>query len=297
MKVSAVNSGFAGLLLAGLLVIFNSCNFAQSLEKDLITGLTTRGNGLSCEKVYLSDGEKIIERNAFIYGESIYVNFDGMEGFKRENNNAFPDMQLIVVSEQGDTALYLNDLYAEYTDGIEFSPLELYAEVTVADPMHSENNYTLYVNIKDKRGDGTFRATLDFNIVRDENIRVEGEVLTFEEIYLFSKESAHTITDGKARFNETIYILFEGLEGFIIEDGQVRLGLNMVVKDAEGNIILEEADLFGDGGQNFEDVHAQVASSLVLTGSQIANPVHYEVRIWDKQSAAWISASTEIVVE
>ena len=71
----------------------------------------------------------------------------------------------------------------------------------------------------------------------------------------------------------------------------------MLVKDAEGNIILDESDLFGAGMLSYDDVHTQVAPNLILTGTQIANPVSCVVRIWDKQSPAWISASTELVVE
>jgi hypothetical protein len=285
------------LAVASLLLTLYSCNFAQSVEKDLLTGLTSRGNGLSCDKVYLSDGEDIIERNVFIYGEKFYVNFDGMNGFEKEGKAVFPDMQLVVAGKQGDTALYLNDLYADYKDGIEYDPLQLYAEVTVADPMHSGADYTLYVNIGDKRGDGTFKVSLDFSISRDHKIKVAGDVLSSKEIYLFSQTRGHTIADGKIAFNETIYLLFEGLEGFSVQNGQVQLGLSMLVKDADGNIILDESDLFGDGVLSYDDVHNQVAPNLILTGTQIANPVSCVIRIWDKRSSAWISASTELVVE
>jgi hypothetical protein len=288
---------FKDFILVTLLLSFYSCNFAQSIEKDLLTGLTVKGKGLSSNQVYLSDGESIIKRNAFIYGETFYVNFDGMDGFKKEGGAVFPDMQLLIVSEHGDTALYLRDLYADYERGIELDPLKLYAEVTVADPMHSGIDYTLFVNIGDKKGDGTYDATLDFIVNRDHKIKVEGEQLSSKEIYLFSQAKGHTITDGSVGFNETIYLLFEGLEGFYAQDGQVQLGLSMLVKDADGNIILDESDLFGDRILSHEDVHAQVASSLILTGTQIANPVSCVVRIWDKRSAAWISASAKLVVE
>ena len=85
------------LLLLFLLVFVYSCNFAQSIEKDLETGLTTRGKGLSSEEVFLSDGENIIKRNTFTYGETFYVNFNGMDGFVREKGYAFPDMQLLII--------------------------------------------------------------------------------------------------------------------------------------------------------------------------------------------------------
>jgi hypothetical protein len=81
-----------------------------------------------------------------------------------------------------------------------------------------------------------------------------------------------------------------------VEAGQVHLGLSLEVKDADGNLILDEADLLGDSGMSYEEVNAQLAPNFILTGSQIANPVNCKVRIWDKRSTAWINASTEIVV-
>ena len=285
------------LLVASLLLAVFSCSFAQFVKKDLKTGLTSRGEGISCDQVYLSDGEQIIRWNTFVYGETYYVNFDGIDGLKRENGRAFPDMQLLIVGENGDTAVHYTDMYADYEEGFENDPLELYAEVTVADPMHSGHNYTLYLTISDKRGNGTLESSLDFSIVRDDRIEVEGEKLGYREIYLFSMDSGLTILDGKVSFNETIYFLFEGLDGFSVRDEQVELGLSMLIRDGGGSVILEEADLFEDGIQKYEDVHMQVASRLILTGEEIANPVHYEVRIWDKRSSGWIRASTKLLVE
>jgi hypothetical protein len=283
--------------VASLIPAICQNNYAQSVWKDLETGLTTRGNGLSCSSAYLSDGEDIIKRNTFTYGETYYVSFVGMEGFEREGAHAFPDMQLLIVSDQGDTALHLNDLYADYKEGIDFSPLELYAQVTVANPMHTGGNYTLYVDIGDKRGEGTLKATLDFGVIRDPGITIKGKEMQAQEIYLFSQQGGHTITDGKAGFDENIYLLFEGLDGFSVDNGLVQLGLSMVIKDADGAVILEESDLLGDDDLNYEDVHQQVAPNFILTGSEIANPVSCLVRIWDKKSTAWISASTELQIE
>jgi hypothetical protein len=285
------------LIFTVLLIAFDSCHFAQSVNKDLITGMSTRGDGLSCNKVYLSDGENVIKRNNFLYGETFYVNFDGLEGFQREGTGAFPSMQLVIVSAQGDTVLYVNDLYNGYTLGIENSPLDLYGEVTVADPMHSRGEYTLYVTIRDKKGPGSFRATLEFDVLADEKIKVTSNQVSSKEIYLFSQQRGRAITDGKAEFNENIYVLFEGLDGFSVEEGKIYLGLSLEVKDATGNLILDEADLLGQEGMAYEMVYEQLAPNFILTGSQIANPVNCKVRIWDKKGTAWINASTEIVVE
>jgi len=279
-----------------LLITFDSCQFAQSVEKDLATGMSTRGDGLSCENVYLSDGENVIKRNTFVYGEVYYVNFDGLEGFVRDGQGAFPSMQLIIVSNQGDTALYVNDMYNEFVQGIENDPLDLYGEVTVADPIHSGGEYTLYVNIRDRKGKGSFRAILKFDVVSDERISINSNQVSSKEIYLFSQQRGRNITDGQAEFNENIYMLFEGLEGFSLQEGKVYLGLSLEITDATGNLILDEADLLGDEGMSFEMVQEQLAPNFILTGSQIANPVTCKVRIWDKKGTAWLNASTEIHV-
>jgi len=279
-----------------VLIAFDSCQFAQSVEKDLATGMSTRGEGLSCEKVYLSDGENVIKRNTFVYGEVFYVNFDGLEGFVRDGQGAFPSMQLIIVSSQGDTVLFVNDMYNEFLQGIQNDPLDLYGEVTVADPIHSGGEYALYVNIRDKMGKGTFRATLKFDVVSDERISINSNQVSVDEIYLFSQQRGRTITDGQAEFKENIYMLFEGLEGFSMQDGKVYLGLSLEITDATGNLILDEADLLGDEGMSQELVEEQLAPNFILTGSQIASPVTCKVRIWDKKGTAWLNASTEIDV-
>ena len=297
MKANISESAFGALVFAVLFIAINSCQFAQSVEKDLVTGLSTRGDGLSCAEVYLSDGENVVKRNTFLYGENFYVNFEGMEGFERIGQGAFPSMQLVVVSDKGDTVLYVNDMYDGYTQGIENSPLDLYGEITVADPIHSAGDYTLYVNIRDKKGDGKFRATLKFDVVSDKSITITGNQVSSTEIYLYSQQRGRAITNGQAEFNENIYMLFEGLEGFLVEDGKVHLGLSLEVKDATGNLILDEPDLLGPESMSFDMVHEQLAPNFILTGSQIANPVNCKVRIWDKKGTAWINASTEIVVE
>ncbi|TFH19938.1 MAG: hypothetical protein E4H10_17225 [Bacteroidia bacterium] len=296
MKAFSSQAALRSLGFAVLFIALYSCQFAQSVEKDMISGLSTRGDGLSCDKVYLSDGENVIKRNTFVYGETYYVNFDGLEGFKRVGEGAFPNMQLVVVSRRGDTVLYVNDMYDGFTQGIENSPLDLYGEVTLADPINSGEDYTLYVNIRDKMGSGKFRAILKFEVVPDKRITITGNQVSSREIYLFSQQRGRTITDGRAEFNENIYMLFEGLEGFSVEEGKVYLGLSLEIKDATGNLILDEADLLGDEGMSYEMVNEQLAPNFILTGSQIANPVNCKVRIWDKKGTAWLNASTEIIV-
>ena len=274
-----------------------SCDFRKSVYKDLQTGMVTKGDGLSSEDVYLAIGEETIRRNSFIYGEEFYVNFNNIEGFERIDNHVFPGMRLIVTSENGDTVLKNRDLYAGLTSGTDHSPLLLTSEVTVADPIHSNEEYTLFITIWDKKGDGVFTAELDFDVVPNDQINIESNHITYREIYLYSQQRRRVITDNTAGFNEKVFMMFEGLDGFAKEGEMTSIGLSITVKDSEGNLIVNQEDLIGASGKDYSEVHSQLAPNFILTGSQINNPIEYEIIIWDKKGEGSIKASAQLQIE
>jgi hypothetical protein len=290
MKTKALS-----IILSILICI--SCDFRKSVAQDLVTGMVTRGNGLSCESVTLTVDEKTVQSTRFTYGKTFHVNFNNMEGFVPVAGYVFPGMSLVVTGQNGDTVLSTQDLYAEYTEGMDLSPLVLISTVTVADPIHSNGTYTLMVNIWDKKGDGIFTADLDFSVVPNGQIRIESDQLSYKEIYLYSEQEGKVITDQKARFNENIYTLIEGLDGLAEENGSFSVGLGMKVADAEGNLIIDEEDLIGDSGYSYEQVHSQLSSHFILTGSQVMNPVDIEIVVWDKQGDGRLNISTRLTIE
>jgi hypothetical protein len=282
------------------LVILPGCQFSKSVKKDLVSGLLTVGNGLSCDNVYLSVNDEKTERNTFIYGEEFLVNFNNIGGFKKDNDYVFPGMKLFVVSRTGDTVLQSLDLYSDYKTGIKLDPLLLTADIIVASPMKSKDEYTLHINIWDKKGKGNFSAKLDFKVKSNEKIITEASNVSFNEIYLYSKERGKVIPDNKIKFNENTFIIFEGLSGFKVENGMVFPGLSFKAKDNEGNIIMDYNDLFAEyekSGFAVSDFNKRVSSHFELTGSEFKNPLHCEMTIWDKKSDASVKAKAELVIE
>jgi len=286
-------------LLALLALI--SCDSRQSVSKDLVTGLNTRGDGLSCKKVYLSVDDKQISRNTFVYGEHLYMNFDNVEGFNKIDGNVFPGMRLWIMNEPGDTVMLTGDMYANYDDGIDISPLLLKANLPVTRPVHSNNEYTLFIKIWDKEGDGTFTAELPFSVTGNEKINIETNNVTYDEVYLYSKENKEVIIDGKAGFGETVHIIFEGLSGFYEENGKVFAGLQLQATDSAQNVILSYDDLlesYEETGISTDDFNTRVNASITFPeGGEIVNPVLCEASIFDKKSDASIKATTELYLE
>lgn len=271
-----------------------SCDFRKSVNTDLVTGLTTRGDGLSCDNVYLSDGVQKLSRNSFTYGEKFYLNFENIEGFIKQENNVFPGLELLIVGQVGDTIMYNADLYANNVDGFDISPLLLQANVTAGSPIHSGNEYTLHTKIWDKKGNGIYKSELDFDIASNSKIEVVSTSVSYDEIYLFSQERKTTITDDNAKFNENVFLIFEGLEGFMQENGKVSIGLSVKAIDSAGEIILSEEDLVGESGMELSEFKSQIAPNFIFKDSSIKNPVTCEIVIWDKKSESRIEASVKL---
>jgi hypothetical protein len=275
------------------------CDFRKSVHADLKTGLITKGDGLSCEEVWLSVDEKEIDRNTFVYGEMFLLHFNNMEGFKTENGNAFPGMFMWVTGESGDTVFKTEDLYSDYLNGINLSPLLLKANLTVGSPMHSNNNYKVFIKIWDKKDKGTFTAEMPFAIIENDKIRIEKNNISYDEIYLYSIDRDRAVIDGNVSFNETVYLIFEGLSGLTESGGNVFPGLKFQAIDNSNEIILDYEDLFSSyeqTGIGVPDFSTQIYVQMKFTQGQVANPIKCETIIFDKKSNSNIKITTDINV-
>lgn len=282
------------ILLLIVSSLFISCDFSKSVELDMLTGLSSKGDGLTVSDVYLTVNDGKVKRNTFTYGETFYINFNGVTGFKKEGGNDFPGMELAIVGEAGDTAMYYEDMYADKTEGVNINPLLLYANITVANPMTSNKKYTLYVNIWDKKGTGTFKSKFDFDIIPNENIVVENpNNIAYDNIYLFSKEDA-TLTDKLVKVNQKYYMIFEGLKGFKEEEGKVSVGLSMKATGADGEVLLNSKDLLGEGEWDPAIVEEQLSADFSFYSPEIKSPITCEFVVFDKKGDAKVNVKTNL---
>jgi hypothetical protein len=227
------------------------------------------------------------------------VNFNKIEGFVKENNAVSPNMSLLVLDMEDDTMLFADDLYSDYPDGIKLDPLLLTSEVTVAAPIGSGREYKLTISIKDKKGDGVFSGELGFKVEPNEKIITETIGIGYNEIYLYSGNKEKVIVDNKIGKDETTYFVFDGLTGFKEEGGLVYPGLSIKGTDKAGKLILDFEDLYADyseTGLSVEDFNKRIVSSFILSGTELINPLHCEIIIWDKKGDAKMKAITDFEV-
>jgi hypothetical protein len=288
------------LIFFFLLIAASGCNFNKSVKVDLISGLATKGDIISCDDVYITVNDQKVERSTFIYGEEFFLNFNDIKGFKRLDGKVFPGMDLFVFGESGDTVFSATDLYKGNPDGFGQESILLTSKLIVARPIHSGKSYKMSVKIWDKKDKGTFSANFDFKVTASQSIKVESSMVTYDEIYMFSKEKEKVINDNIITANDENYLLFEGLKGFSEIEGKVYPGLSMKVTDEAGAEVLNYEDLFSDytsAGLDYADFNERVTSSFVIPAGEVKNPLHLQVLIWDKKSPAKLGVSADLTYQ
>ena len=281
-------------------IVIAGCHFSKSVKKDFVSGLTSTGSGLTCEEVYLKVNDERTDRNSFIYGEVVNLVFEDVKGLKQENGKSFPKMQIIVNSLSGDTVFFADNLYSEYTEGMNFSPLQLTGDLTVAAPIKTGGEYLLTVTIKDRKGAGIYLSKLKFSVKGNDKIKIEPLNVSYNEVYLYSQGKDKVINDGVISFDDNIYILAEGLKGFKEENGLVFPGISFRGTDASGKAIFNYEDMFSDystTGIAVSDFNTKISAHFKLTGSEFNNPLHAVIIIWDKKSSARMKISTDMTVK
>jgi uncharacterized phage infection (PIP) family protein YhgE len=100
-----------------------------------------------------------------------------------------------------------------------------------------------------------------------------------------------------SQYIKNFFILFEGLQGFEIQNDSIACGISIKVTDKNNNIILDEADLMKDSKMPLQEFNSQIAPYFLVTDSMVENPLKCYCLIWDKNSSKSISAEFMVNVK
>ena len=160
--------------------------------------------------------------------------------------------------------------------------------------MHSDEKYKAFLMIWDKNGIGTYNLEFQFNIIHNPQITIKSKGVEYDEVYLFDNENNKAITNHLIKVQQKVFILFEGLQGFEVQDDSILCGISLKVVDKNNSIILDDADLMNNTKMSAQEFSTQVAPYFLVNKSSIENPLKCYCLIWDKKSDKSISADFSV---
>ena len=272
-----------------------ACNRKSGQRPAVENYLITKPDGLEIDTVFVSTESMQPAENTFVYGQTYYTNFKGITGFKIEEGDYFPEMEVYLLSKFGDTVLQHRNLLGGLGQPQDVPILN--GSLILANPILSGTEYTAKYKLYDTKGKGAFYSEMDFRLIRDPHIQVEENGLEVKEIYMFNTMKGQVITDGMVPFDTNISMDFQLLEGFKTRNNTIALGMEIHVTDASGTEVTNVKDALANKSYDQFQENEVIQATLRLTKGRLKNPLVWEVRLWDKHSGAEMTAKATLIAE
>ncbi|MCX2680105.1 hypothetical protein OOZ15_09160 [Galbibacter sp. EGI 63066] len=291
-------------ILAGIILLslfFNACNFNQSVNKDMISGAYSRGDGISCDEVVIQVNGKNEKRNHFVHGEKVNFVFNNISGFKKEGGKIFPGLSLFITKNEKDTVLTYPDLLKDLKEGTALSPIKLQANFIAVLPYRNKEKYKVKVSIWDKKGEGTFLYELPFTVEENELLNIDSKDINYSHIYLWNESLKQPVLDNQVNQENQLALILEGLDGLTVKNGNVYPVLSIALIDNNGNKIISDSnvlskyELEGINAEAFTE--GQLPVTITFSSGQINNPCKLVARLKDKNSDKKLNITTELKVK
>ncbi len=288
----------ASLLL--LTITLFSCQFNQSVKKDLTTGAFSKGDGLSCEDITIKINGKAEKRNTFTYGEKVEFNFENIAGLIEEGGKAFPAMSMVIIKNEKDTVFKEPNLLTDLEGGTDLKPLVLKASFISALPFENNEKYKVLIKITDKKSKGTFEYELPFTVQKNNFLKVNSKDITYSNIYLWDETDQYSVVSKEINMEHVYILILEGVNGLEVTDNNVYPILSTEIIDSKGDTILANPNTLEDYRASGVDIEkfkqAQLTVNLTFKPGKANNPCKLKASLTDQKSNKRLDTEAEIEV-
>jgi len=281
-----------------LALLCNSCEFRQSINKDLKTGAYSRGDGLSCDGVVIEIDNNVEERSTFAFGEKVNLTFVNVEGLKVEKNMVYPKMSIYIIKNEQDTidsdVSIIPVSLSELKDG---EVLQLYYSFRANFPNKNQEKYKLIFNILDEKGEGAFFYELPFKIEENTLFDINSENIEYSGVYLFNKTKQKVVSKEEVlNRNNMIELVLKGFDGFNEKNGYVQPNFSIEVVDHKENKIFSIPNALSDAayGVKSEDFKERLGVNIIFPVVELNNPYTLKAVLEDKDTSNKIVIETEL---
>lgn len=274
-----------------LLALLSTGLNAQKLKKP-----KTKFKKLSSKEIYLTNEDnKLITDGRFYFGEKLFVHFDGIVGLKVVEGMISPRFKINVYDSKG------NFIFGTKKELINLGehPSEtrdLFVYIELGEPAYSNKIYNATVELQDEYGKGSIKHSFEFRVLRDKKILRNSNGLKFLEVYLFSEERKRVLLEHEVNYNEKVFILIKGLEGFKEKDGLVSIAMEMrIISSENGKILLDQTDMIKD------EVPAELVKKSLLAHAHLMSEnskteTTLELLVYDKNNKDhFVQLKTEVL--
>ena len=121
--------------------------------------------------------------------------------------------------------------------------------------------------------------------------------LSVEDAYLTLDNEKYN--SNEVEYGKKVYIVLNGVEGYVLEEGKAKIGCKIEVKDSEGNVVLSADDAFAAySNEGIDPKQAEILNISLTIGSPLEADKEYdwEALFWDKNGEGTINTKIKVKV-
>ncbi len=257
--------------------------------------------GITAKSVHVSNGDRILQKPYYQYGQQLYIVFEELEGLVRENDQMHPNLDITLVSKQGDTLFSAQNLYGPDNSVAGIPDASFEFSIQLSNKVTSNGAYTMYGTVRDTKSSNEMEFLLDFNVVQNPDITAIPEGLDYADVFLESNDRNRIVTNNVIYKNEMVSLSLKEVSGYLVKDGKVNLRMDYTVTEASGAVVLERSGYTIKSGDPFEMKTVPVACSFNLGEADNPNfdsqaSLRLTAEITDMNSDAKVTVSAKLYV-
>lgn len=127
---------------------------------------------------------------------------------------------------------------------------------------------------------GLLSCAKEKNDIAD-GLSINTDGLTFEKAYI-AGDGDRVVDHDNIPMDGKIAVVLQGVQNYVLKDGNAFPGLNITVTDRNGNAIIDDADLLGNKN-GYSPEEASIVRGTVRTGAPMVRgeTYHVKMKLWD----------------
>lgn len=260
---------------------------------------TIESKGLVVDTVFFIVQDEYVTTNEFSTGTRVTCVLSGLKGLSIKDGMSFPGLNMKVVNTKGEAVLQFDDLFEEYKDGVDSEDARtLSMMLMVGSPMIEGEQYTWQGRVWDKNGKSELTVSYPVKVIAAKDmigIKSVSKGLTFKNIYIV--DDAPLRTNVVAVGTKITFVLM-GIAGYTPDAANlVNIGMQVLVRDAEGVNLMEYSDLFKNYGAVDADKANTLTSYLTIGDPLLPGKTYtWYIKVWDKGTNKYLETTAMIEV-
>lgn len=288
-------------LVGALAAPLHSAEFNVGIKKDALTGLKVSNHGLGLEECYLAVDKKKLKTDEVPLGKKVVFYVTGVSGFVAKEGKVEVGASMSVKDKNDKTIFEKPDLFGAGGSVTVEDAKSLSITLKMSEPMVIGDAYTWSFRFWDKQGKGEITGTVTLKAAKRQIpafIHFEPKGLTADDC-LLATPGRDRLSSNEIPAGYKVVLAVIGAKGFTETNGRVFIGASMHLTDADGKVLMDEADLLSK--YDAEGITLENSRALTLslkTGEPLEAGKHYlwKCRWWDKKGKGEMTAAVKITL-